>query len=445
MKSLASRNLKPMLEEGREAELAAMLASLHPADVAEILSPLGMEDTIKIMSLLDIEQASDVLVELSDASRDQVAAEMPLEKLTELVAEMDSDDAADIVAELPDDEAHKLLAAIDLEDSDDVRRLMMYDGETAGGLMRVELIAVLENETVDQVVEKIRNQTEEVTEVSEVFVVDESKNLRGLVDLKALILANPTEIMKKLMYSPDLTVKVDENQEEVAKDFHKYGVQSAPVVDSQGRLLGLITVDDIIDVVQEETDKDFYRLAGSSEEEVYSSGPLKIARLRVPWLLFNIGGGFVTSAILTYFEHSFIDLLSLLAFVPMVMGLSGAVGSQSATITVRGLATGRLGQGRNLKNLGREMAVAVIIAFSLGLLIALVSGFFNQTIKLGAAVGVSIITAILVSTFLGAIIPLFFKALKIDPAMASGPVVTSTNDVVSLTIYMFIGTSMMSL
>ncbi len=442
MKTVVQRNLKSLLEEGREAELAEMLNQLHPADVAEILDPLEMEDIIKVISLMDIERASDVLVEMSDSSRDQVAAEMPLEKLTELVAEMDSDDAADIVAELPDEEADKVLAAIEQEDADDVRRLMMYDEETAGGLMQVEMVSAVETETVAQVVARLR-QLDSDADVHFIFVVDQANVLRGQVTMRQMLLAEPGQTMAELKSPPPLVVRVDEDQEQVAQNFQKYDVQVAPVIDARGRLLGRITFDDIMDVVHEEIDQDFYRLAGSSAEEVYSSGPVKIATLRLPWLLFNLGAGFITSAILSYFEVSFTSLLALVPFVPMIMGLSGAVGSQSATITVRGLAMGRIVEGQVWRNLLREIRISSIIAATLGVAIALGSGVIHSALRLGLAVGASIITAIVVSTILGALIPLFFKALKIDPALASGPVVTSTNDVVSLLIYMVMGTAIL--
>jgi magnesium transporter len=200
-------------------------------------------------------------------------------------------------------------------------------------------------------------------------------------------------------------------------------------------------VDDVIDVVHEETDKDFYRLAGSSEEELYVSSSVKTAGLRIPWLLFNLGGGVITSFILRAFQASLEKTMVLVAFVPMVMSISGAVGSQSATITVRGLATGRLAGGNILKNLGKEQKTTSLIALSFGLIIALISGSLNSAARIGLAVGLSMAAAILVSAFLGAMTPVFFRTVKIDPALASGPVVTSINDVVSLLIYTAVGTA----
>jgi magnesium transporter len=437
-------NIAPLLEDGRENELVGILAELHAADIAEALSPLDMEDTIKVMSYLDISKAADVLVELSETARDHVAQGLPRERLTRLVAEMESDDAADIVGDLDGATAQEVLSAIDSEDSEDVRRLLLYDEETAGGLMQVELASAPDTDTVSQVIERIREynrDNQDLDDISTVFIVDRNRSLRGSVSLNSLILARGETPVAELVRSPGLVVRVDEDQEAVAQKFQKYDARTAPVVDSQNRLLGRITVDDIIDVMHEETDQDFYRLAGSSEEEIYTSGVVKTAALRLPWLMFNLCGGFVTSMILTHFEASLLKTLALVTFVPMVMSLSGAVGSQSATITVRGLAMGRIASGQILKSLYKEQKVTAFMALAFGLTIALVSGAIHGALRLGLAVGLSITVAILVSAMLGAVTPVFFKAVNIDPALASGPVVTSTNDVVSLLIYTIIGTA----
>ena len=434
-------NLAPLLEEGREGELASLLGSLHPADVAEALGPLGLEATIKVMGCLDIQRAADVLVELNESARDQVAQGLPLGKLAELLTEMDSDDAADIVGDLGLDQAEEVLSGLGSEDSEDVRRLLMYGEETAGGLMQVELVTAPDTDTVSMVIDRIREAGEDADDIGHIFIVDSNRTLQGMVSLKDLLLAAPSDSVAGLVRSPGLVVSVDEDQEAVAQKFSKYDVRAAPVLDSQNRLLGRITVDDIIDVVHEEADKDFYRLAGSSEEEIYTSGALRTAALRLPWLLFNLFGGFLTSMILTHYEASLLKTMALVTFVPMVMSLSGAVGSQSATITVRGLAMGRIAAGHVVKSLLKEQKVTGFMALAFGLAIALISGSIHEAARLGLAVGLSIAAAIVVSAFLGAVTPVFFRSVNIDPALASGPVVTSTNDVVSLLIYTMIGKS----
>ncbi|MDR2459896.1 MAG: magnesium transporter [Deltaproteobacteria bacterium] len=436
--------IKPLLEEGKEEELKGVLSSLHPADLAEVLAPLDMEDTIKVMSLMDIQKAADVLVELTETTRDEVARTLPVEQLSLLVDEMDTDDAADIVAELSDDTAIKVLSSMDTEDSQDVRRLLMYGPETAGGLMQTELIKAMDSDTVADVVSRIREKSDEVGDIGSIFVVDKIGTFQGQVSLKDLLLAYPQDTIESLLTkSPALVLRVDEDQESVAQKFQKYDVKTAPVVDSHNRLLGKVTVDDIMDVVNEEADKDFYRMAGSSEEELYTIGTLKTAGLRLPWLLFNLGGGLVTSFILAHFEKSFQAAMALVAFVPMVMGLAGAVGSQSATITVRGIATGRVQKGQLWRNIIKEQKVSLLLALIFGLFITLVASYLygDNLARIGIAIGVSLTCAILVAALLGFLTPNFFRAINIDPALASGPVVTSMGDVVSLFIYATVGTT----
>jgi magnesium transporter len=432
--------IRPLLDDGRENELADFLRTLHPADVAEAIAPLDMEETIKVMSHLDIQQAADVLVELSESTRDEVARTLPLDKLTLLVDEMETDDAADIVGELPRDAAKEVLSGLDDEDRADVSRLLMYGEDTAGGIMQTELVRLLSSDTVESATDLIREEADEVGDIESVFVVDSHGVLKGEVSLKALLLARPGTVLGELITKPpSLVLHVDEDQETAAQKFQKYDVKAAPVVDSQNRLLGRVTVDDIMDVVHEEADQDFYRLAGSSEEEI-TGGAVRTAGLRLPWLLFNLGGGFVTSFILTRFEKSFAETMALVAFVPMVMGLSGAVGSQCATITVRGMATGRIVGGHVLRNVLKEQRVSSLLAITIGVTIAAVSGALHP-FRVGAAVGVSITAAMLVSAFIGVMTPIAFRAANVDPALASGPVVTSASDVVSLLIYALVGTS----
>ncbi|MDR2199162.1 MAG: magnesium transporter [Deltaproteobacteria bacterium] len=434
-------SVRPYLEEGRESELAELLKSLHPADMADVLEPLELDEIIKVVSLMDDQTGADVLVELNSQARDLVVQGLPVERLTGMVSEMESDDAADLVGDLALDTRDEVLSHIDSEDSEEVRRLLLYDGETAGGLMQLELVRVLENDTVPGAVGKIREMTEEVDDIGHLFVVDADGGFLGEVSLKDLLLAAPHQTMRALVKSPGLVLRADEDQESVARKFQKYDVRAAPVVDNQNRLLGRVTVDDIIDVVHEEADKDFYRLAGSSEEELYVKSPVRTAGLRIPWLLFNLGGGVLTSFILSAFQASLQKTMALVAFVPMVLSISGAAGTQSATITVRGLSSGRLSGGAVWKNLGKEQKITLVIALSFGAAIALISGSLHNAARLGLAVGLSMAAAILVSAFLGAVTPVFFRAVRIDPALASGPVVTSINDVVSLLIYTAVGTA----
>lgn len=436
MKNILARNINTFFEKGRLDELGRLLTGLHPADVAEIIEPLDQEEKIQLFNLLEPEFASDVLVELSDFSRDQIISPMPVERLSEMVAEMDSDDAADIVADLPDEDAAAVLGSIEPEDSDEVRRLLLYDEDTAGGIMQVELVSARENETVRDAIDHIRIMGDEVEDLSYVFVVDDQNVLRGWISLRELVLAGLDTELRGLMSPCELVVDVDEDQEEVAQDFQKYDVRSAPVVDDQGRLLGRITIDDILDVFSEEVEEDIYRMAGTSEEAVYTEHVLKISRLRLPWLLINLTGGLVTGYLVWLFKVALQDVLALVTFIPAIMALGGSVGIQSSTIVVRGMAIGRVGPEQVGQVLFKEFRVALIMGLVCGLGGALVARLWHGRADLGLIVGLSMLSAITLSSMLGAVTPAVFRRINIDPALASGPFVTMCNDVIGILLYM---------
>ena len=440
MKDIIARNLGSFLETGREGELSRLLCDLHPADVADILEPLDPELKVRVFEILDSETASEVLLEFSEASREQVIGPMPMERLSEMVAEMDSDDAADIVADLPEEDAEAVLGSIEPEDSDEVRLLLMYDEDTAGGIMQIELVSAKEHETVSDVVEAIRAQEDELTDLNYVFIVDNDERLRGEVSLQRLLLSQSDRELRDIMASCALVINVGEDQEEVAKKFLKYDVRSAPVVDAQGRLLGRITVDDVFDVFHEEVDEDIYRMAGTSEEAVYSEKVFRISRLRLPWLLVNLSGGLATGYLMWLFKVALQDVLALVTFIPAIMALGGSVGIQSSTIMVRGIALGRIGSGQILQVMFKELRVALIMGVVCGLGGAIVAMVWHREPTIGLIVGLSMMSAITFSSVLGAVTPAAFKRLNIDPALASGPFVTMCNDLIGITLYMGIAT-----
>ena len=445
MKDIIQRNLDSFLEGGRDEELGRLLADLHPADVAEILEYEDEEAKRRVFNLLAAEHAAEVLLELSDVSREQILEPIDVDRLSEMVAEMDSDDAADIVAELNAEDQAAVLEAIEPQDSDEVRRLLLYDEESAGGIMQLELISAREDETVTEIVERIREIGDEVEDLNYVFVVDAQGRLRGWVSLRQLLLARPDQRLGEMMVPCELVIPVDEDQEQVAQDFQKYDVRSAPVVDAQGRLLGRITVDDVFDVYSEEVDEDFYRMAGTSEEEVYSDRILRISRLRLPWLLVNLTGGLVTGYLVWLFKVALQDVLALVTFIPAIMALGGSVGMQSSTIIVRGMALGRIGTGQVGSVLFKEFRVALIMGVVCGFGGALVARIWHGRADLGLIVGISMLAAITMSSMLGSVTPAAFRRLNIDPALASGPFVTMCNDVVGILLYMGIATVMLKL
>jgi magnesium transporter len=441
MKDILARNLDAFLEEHREGELAGLLAELHPADAAELIMGLEEEeDRSVVFSLLTTEMAPQVLMELPEAEREDLVQTIPAEQLSRIISEMDSDDAADVVGGLDDDEAAEVLGFFKPEESAEVRRLLLYDEDTAGGIMQLELVRAKEDETQQEVVEHIRRAEDEVEGLNYVYVVDRAGRLRGWVTLRRLLLARPDDLVRDLMSDCELVINVHEDQEAVVQKFKKYDSRSSPVVDDQGRLLGRITVDDVFDVFHEEVDEDFYRMAGTSEEEIYSDSVFKISRLRLPWLLANLSGGLVTGYLVWQFKVALRDVLALVTFIPAIMALGGSVGIQSSTIVVRNLALNRLPSGRMAGMFFKELRVALVMGLVCGIGGALVAKLWHGQAILGLVVGLSMFSAIILSSVLGALTPAFFRRLNIDPALAAGPFVTMCNDILGILLYMGIAT-----
>ncbi|MBW2086443.1 MAG: magnesium transporter, partial [Deltaproteobacteria bacterium] len=429
-------------EKGREEEFARLIKGLHPADVAELMEFLEGHDKVRFYFLLDPKLAAEVLLSLPEHSREHLLSILPVKLLSRAVDEMDSDDGTDIVASLSDEDASSILATIDVEDSDEISRLLKYREDTAGGLMQLELVVAGENETVAEAIEHIRAKQHEVQDLNYVFVVDENHKLLGQVDLQTLVLSSPDTRLREVVSPVELIINVDEDQEEVARKFMKYDTRAAPVVSDKGILLGRITVDDVIDVVQEEASEDFYRVAGTHEdEELYQSHVFKIVKLRLPWLLVNLLGGFLSGNLIWLFKVTLKDVLVLVAFIPIITALGGSVGIQSSTIVIRGLALGRFGRGQVLRILARDLRVALALGLVCGSGAALAAGLWQSTAILGLVVGLSMFLAITLAGTLGSLTPLILKRLNIDPALASGPFTTAMNDITGLTIYMIIATA----
>jgi magnesium transporter len=298
----------------------------------------------------------------------------------------------------------------------------------------------MEDETVADAVERIRNLGDDVEDLSNVFVVDDNNVLRGQIGLREMLLSRQETLVKDVMIPPELVVEVHEDQERVAQDFLKYDLKSAPVTDEHGRLLGRITVDDVFDVFHEEVDEDIYRMAGTSEEELSSDRVMTIARLRLPWLLVNLSGGLVTGYLVWIFKVALQDVLALVTFIPAIMALGGSVGIQSSTIVVRSLALGRTSTGQIGRIFSKELKVALVMGFVCGAGGMLVARLWHGQLILGLVVGLSMFLAITISCLFGTFTPMVFKRMNIDPALASGPLVTMCNDLVSILIYMGIAT-----
>ena len=433
--------LEQLIEEGRELDIIKLISKFHPADIADLIDALDEDNKKRLFGLLQVETASDVIMEIDEISRELIVEDISQDKLTQIVDDMESDDATDLIAELPEEQAQRILRQIDKEDSEEVQELLKYDKETAGGIMQLELVAVPQSVTVRDAIEQIRSCAGEVEDLHNVFVVDDGEKLVGVLPLRKLILASPDILIRNIIDPADINVTPEVDQEEVAEIFRKYDIISLPVVDQEGKLIGRIMVDDVVDVIEKEDSEDIMKMAGMPEEElVYGSHILKISRARLPWLITNLFGGLFTGYLLWLFKITLHEVLALVTFIPVITAMGGNIGIQSSSIMVRGFAIGRVDFNNLWRVLFKEMKIGLLMGIACGLVAGCAAMLWHKDPLLGPIVALAMVIAITVAASMGALIPAFFKKVKIDPAIASGPFVTTANDIVGIIIYLGIAT-----
>ena len=422
------RRLKDGIDLGREFDIIDLFASLHPADIAELIDNLEEEEKFHLFSLLDVEKASDVILELTDISREQILEDISEEKLTEIIDEMDSDDAADVIAELTEDKAQAVLKGIEPEESEDVQKLLRYDEESAGGIMQSELASVPDDATIRDALQAVADASEEVEHIYNVFVVDKQNRLIGSVPLQNLITTKRTNPVIEAIDKDIPSAYVDVDQEEVARMFEKYDLVSLPVVDYKNVLLGRITVDDIVDVMEEESSEDLYRIAGLGEDDNIFNTPLNSVKKRLPWLYINLVTALASAVVIGFFEDTIKMMVVLAAFMPVVAGLGGNAGSQTLTLIVRGLALGEITFENSKKALYRQISVGIANGLAVGIVIGAIAYFWKGLPILGMVLGLAMIINIFVGTLVGTLIPLSLKWLRADPALGSHIFLTAFTD-----------------
>jgi magnesium transporter len=433
--------LNSYLDQKQLDTAVEMLAQLHPADIADLLESLEEEEKRAVFQELDTEVASEVIAHLSEFSQEQILSDLSHRRLVQIVDEMDSDDAADLLTGVPEEVVENVLARIDAKDSEHVRRLLVHGEETAGGIMQAELLAVPLEATIAEAIDRVRLLGENLDYLTNVFVTDFQTKVLGQLSLKRLILADPGDKVSQVMDSNFHPIPVDMDQEEVASIFQKYDLLSAPVVEANGTLVGRITIDDIMDIIEEEVSEDILRMAGTHEDElIYGDKIWKISRLRLPWLLTNLFGGLLTGYLLWLFKVALHEAIVLITFIPVITGMGGNVGIQSSTITVRGLATGNVDLQRLGRTIFKEVRVGLLMALACGFTLGVVAEIWHHNPALGVAVGSAMAAAIVVASLMGTLVPIIFKRLGVDPAVASGPFVTTANDITGILIYLSIST-----
>jgi len=429
---------RDLLAEGRRGQLARALADLHPSDVADLFDAFDAEEQVRLFSLLSRDAAADVLVELDRETREDLIDHIRPDDLRQALAELEPDEAADVIGEMDPDEAARALA--DLEDRRDIEQLLAYRPETAGGLMTTEFVTLPARATVRQAVARARGASE-TTHRHVLFVTDEAGRLTGQVPLFKLVVS-PAEISVREIMDTDVhAVPVNMDREEVADVVRRYDLLAVPVVDPDtNRVKGIITFDDVMDAADEEAAEDMYRMAGTAATDPLHQPVCKRALLRLPWLLITLLPGFLVGQIMRWLGYDPGGTTALLLFVPVMIEMAGNVSLQSSTVMVRGIAIGDLRSYRFASILGREVAVALLV----GVVCGMVSGgvayvFFGHHTGFAVVVGLSMLCGILSAAVTGTLIPLGCDRVGVDPALASGPFVTSMNDIMGVVIYLGLG------
>ncbi|SEB77616.1 magnesium transporter [Maribacter dokdonensis] len=427
--------IEQLIEQNNDAELNTMLGTVHYADVAEIINELDKEQATYLIKLLDSDKTSDVLTELDEDVREAILSNLSTKEIAGELEELDTDDAADIIGELPKEQIQDVISKIeDREHAKDIVDLLRYAEDSAGGLMAKELVKVNENWNVLTCVKEMRTQAENVTRVHSIYVVDDEDKLKGRLSLKDLLTTSTKTHIKDVFIKNVDSVNVNEDPEEVARIMSKYDLEAIPVVDEIGRLVGRITIDDIVDVIKEEAERDYQMAAGISQDVEADDSIWDLTRARLPWLILGLFGGAAAAVIMGGFEEMFREYTVLFLFTPLIAAMAGNVGVQSSAIIVQGLANDDI-KGSISNRLIKEMLLALLNGFILSCLLLIFTWIWKGDFPTSLAISISLIAVIVVAGFIGTFVPLFLDKRGIDPAIATGPFITTSNDIFGILIY----------
>jgi magnesium transporter len=433
--------LRSIIEQKNDEAALAKLEDLHPADIAAIYDGLTIEEAKYLYLLLDPEKASDVLVELEEDNREQFLAALPSDVIaTQFIHHMDSDDAADVIGDMSEEKKQEVLLHIDdLEQAGDIVDLLSYDEDTAGGLMAKELIRVNENWGVATCIREMRRQAKDVDEIYYIYVVNDDIILMGILSLKSLLLASASTKVRDLYEKDVRSVRTDTPSEEVAQIMEKYDLVVLPVTDSIGRLVGRITIDDVVDVIRDEAERDYQLASGITTDVETTDSAVRLSRARLPWLIIGLLGGIVTAAVIGQFESDIQINPEMAFFIPLIAAMAGNVGIQSSAIIVQGIASNSLGLESTSRKLGKELVIGILNGAILSGMLFLYNYFISKNLALTFTVSSSLLVVIIFAAVFGTMIPLLLNKMKIDPALATGPFITTMNDIMGLFIYFAMG------
>ena len=439
-------SIKRLLRRGALSNLKKIVNKTHAADMAGIFRTLTLGEQQKLFDLIDRVETKGVLLEdLDEDTLMELIEAMELGDVIEILESMPKDDAVDLIGRLPDELADKILEGMKKTESKGVEDLLGYDDETAGGIMNPDFIALREDTTAAEAIESLQKEHQNVEMPFYLYVVDEYGKLVGVSSLRQLVVTPPELQLRDFMATDVISVRTQRDQEEVAKLVARYDFLAVPVVDETNRLVGIVTVDDVIDIFREEATEDILKMAGAGEEFIETKSLLKSSRIRFPWLGASCIGGIFAFMVIGHFEGSLERMAFLAAFIPVIMGMGGNIGTQSSTIVVRGLATGRINLRDFRKVLFKEFATGLILGVIYGMLIALVAQFQYSIPAVAVSVGAAVVSSMTVAALVGSLVPMSFARFNVDPAVATGPFVTTAIDIISVYFYFQIATTLLGL
>ena len=432
-------NISDLILNKNNKEIKKIVRNLHYADLAELVNELKFDESLYLLKLIDSDKTSDVLTELDDDLRERVLKEFSEKEIAGEIKELDSDDAVDILSELSEEKKEKVISLIKDENiTENIRELLNYDEDTAGGLMAKELISVNENWSVLKCLREIRKQAKDITRVHSIYVLNKKEELIGRLSLKDLIMS-PSKKKIKQIYIPKVDyVNVNDSAEDVAKLMRKYDLEAIPVINDDRQLLGRITIDDIVDFIKDEAEEDYLLAAGVSNDVEADDSIFELSKARLPWLILGLFGGLGSVFILESFEEIMASesLRALFFYTPLIAAMAGNVGVQSSAIVVQGLANDLI-KGSVLKRLVKEVSLTVLNGIILSLLIIGFGQIVNQPIEMSLTISVSMIFVIIVAALIGTAVPIILDKFDIDPAIATGPFITTGNDVIGILLFFY--------
>ena len=439
-------SVKRLLRRGAISHLAKIVNKAHGADLSVLFRSLSLGQQHKLFDMItDVEQKGILFSELEEDIFQDLIEDMPVEAIVEILESMSADDVADIIGRLPEGRSQDILVKMKKAESEEVEDLLRYDDDTAGGIMVPDFIALKEDVTAKEAIESLQKEHSDVEMAFYLYVVDEYGKLVGVSSLRQLVVVAPETPLKEFMSTDVFSVQTDMDQEEVARIVARYDILAVPVVDDANRLVGVVTVDDVIDILRKEATEDILKMAGVGEEFVETKSIFKSTRIRLPWLFASCVGGLFAFFIIGKFESSILKYAYLAAFIPVIMGMGGNIGTQSSTIVVRGLATGRLNVRDIWSVVLKELSIGVILGFVYGALIGSVAQLRYSMVALAISVALAVVSSMSIAALVGSLVPMAFARINIDPAVATGPFVTTAIDIISVFFYFKIATTLLGI